>query len=305
MEAWDLTAASFWWAFTLFASGAQTLRNVMQRDLIGALGAVGAAQVRFLFGIPFAFVFLSGILITTGEPLPAMPGPVVVWAIIGALAQIAATALMLAAMRERSFVVVTAATKTEAAQVALFSLVFLSEKPTPVVLSSIGLATLGVWLLSAQGAAAAARQSPRGLALGIVSAAFFAVAAIGFRLSIRAVPTPSFLVSASAVLCLGLAIQTALCFVWLALFDRARIGAIFAAWRPSMFAGFMGALASQVWFIAFALSDAARVRTLALVEVLFAQAISLKLFRERPSGQELLGIALIVVAAAVLVSGAG
>ena len=299
-----MTAASLWWAFTLFASGAQTVRNVMQRDLIGALGAVGAAQVRFLFGVPFAFVFLAGMLIATGEPLPAVPGPVFVWALIGAISQIVATSLMLAAMRERSFVVVTAAMKTEAAQVALFSLAFLAEKPTPILLGAIGLATLGVWLLSGQGAAAA-RRSPRGLLLGLVSAAFFAVAAIGFRLSIRAVPTPSFLVAASTVLCLGLAMQTALCFVYLGLFDRARIGAILAAWRPSLFAGFIGALSSQVWFIAFALTDAARVRTLALVEVLFAQAVSLRLFRERPSGQELLGIALIVAAAAVLVSGAG
>ena len=38
-----------------------------------------------------------------------------------------------------------------------------------------------------------------------------------------------------------------------------------------MLAGFMGAFASQFWFLAFALTAAANVRTLALVEVLFAQ----------------------------------
>ena len=53
-----------------------------------------------------------------------------------------------------------------------------------------------------------------------------------------------------------------------------------AAWRPSVFAGFMGALASQFWFLAFALATAASVRTLALVEVLFAQAISHFVFRQ-------------------------
>ncbi len=50
--------------------------------------------------------------------------------------------------------------------------------------------------------------------------------------------------------------------------------AILRHWRPSLFAGFMGATASQFWFLAFALATAASVRTLALVEVLFAQAIS-------------------------------
>jgi len=91
--------------------------------------------------------------------------------------------------------------------------------------------------------------------------------------------------------------------VWLALFDRAGLRAILALWRTSLIAGFMGALASQLWFVAFALTDAARVRTLALVEVLFAQAPSLKLFRERPSAREWLGMALIVVAAAILIGG--
>ena len=67
----------------------------------------------------------------------------------------------------------------------------------------------------------------------------------------------------------------------------------------------MGALASQFWFIAFALTDAARVRTLALVEVPLAQAVSLKMFRERPSLREAIGIALIVVAAAILIGTSG
>ena len=120
-------AAAYWWAFTLAASLAQTLRNAMQRELIGALGAVGAAQVRFLFGAPFALLFVALVALVSGEALPTLNAPALGWTVLGALTQIVATALMLAAMRTRSFVVVVAATKTEAAQVALFALVFLGE----------------------------------------------------------------------------------------------------------------------------------------------------------------------------------
>ena len=60
-------ASGLWVAFTLFASAAQTLRNAMQRELIGALGAIGAAQVRFLFGLPFAVLFLFGVRLWTGS----------------------------------------------------------------------------------------------------------------------------------------------------------------------------------------------------------------------------------------------
>ena len=119
------------------------------------------------------------------------------------------------------------------------------------------------------------------------------------------VETPSRALAASMILVVGLAIQSATLALYLAVFDRAGARAILAAWRSSLFAGFMGALASQFWFIAFALTDAARVRTLALIEVPLAQLVSLKLFREPPSLRDGLGMTLIVAAAAILVWGGG
>ena len=53
-----------------------------------------------------------------------------------------------------------------------------------------------------------------------------------------------------------------------------------------MLAGFMGAFASQFWFLAFALTAAANVRTLALVEVLFAQAVAYYSFKQPLSARE-------------------
>ncbi|MGD0639808.1 MAG: DMT family transporter [Roseiarcus sp.] len=295
-------ASGLWAAFTLFASAAQTLRNAMQRELIGALGAIGAAQVRFLFGLPFAIGFLIGVRVWTGIALPALAPTTLAWTAFGALAQIVGTSLMLAAMRQRSFVVVVAYTKTEAAQVALFALLFLGETPTAKLIGAIALATAGVFLMSGRGAADGV-PSWRPVAMGLVSAAFFALAAIGFRGAVTTVATPSIAIAASTILVVGLAIQTAVLLAYLVLFDRTGLAAIFALWRASLFAGFMGALASQFWFLAFALTDAARVRTLALVEVPFAQVASLRLFREAPSPREWLGMALIVAAAAVLING--
>jgi drug/metabolite transporter (DMT)-like permease len=295
-------ASGLWVAFTLTASAAQTARNVMQRELTDALGALGASQVRFLFGLPFAIVFFVGLRIATGVAAPSIAPAAAGFIVMGALAQIGGTALMLAAMRERSFVVVVAFTKTEAAQVALYALLFLGETPTVKLVGAIALATVGVFLTAGSGAEAA-RAGWRPIAMGLASATFCAFAAVGFRGAVTRMETPSVAMAATTTLVAGLAVQTAVLLVWLALFDRAGLRAILALWRTSLIAGFMGALASQLWFVAFALTDAARVRTLALVEVLFAQAASLKLFRERPSGREWLGMTLIVAAAAVLIGG--
>jgi drug/metabolite transporter (DMT)-like permease len=70
--------------------------------------------------------------------------------------------------------------------------------------------------------------------------------------------------------------------------------AIMRAWKPSLFAGFMGAVASQFWFLAFALATAASVRTLALVEVLFAQMVARFAFGQKTTAREVAGMFLIV-----------
>jgi uncharacterized membrane protein len=80
------------------------------------------------------------------------------------------------------------------------------------------------------------------------------------------------------------------------------LAAIFRAWRPSLFAGFMGAFASQMWFLAFALETAAKVRTLALIEILFAQALSRNLFKQNVASRDAAGIGLIVVGVVLLLN---
>src|ERR1700693_3578874 len=126
-----MLASSWLWAvFTVVAAFSQTVRNATQRELTATLGTAGATHVRFLFGFPFALVFLMLVSIA-GDAACPRPGAVYwAWVLGGALTQIAATALMLAAMNDRSFLVVYAYIKTEPVQVALFGLVFLGDVVT-------------------------------------------------------------------------------------------------------------------------------------------------------------------------------
>ena len=286
-----------WAVFTIIAAAAQTVRNAAQRELTGRLGTVGATHVRFLFGCPFALIFLIALL-AAGGTLPRPTLSFWPWLFDGALAQIAATALMLAAMAERSFVVAIAYIKTEPVQVALFGLIFLGDPITPLVALAIAIATAGVIVMSLKGNVSGGGFRPT--LLGLSAGACFAMSAIGFRGAILSLHDPSFAMAATFTMAAGLLLQTLLLTVYLALRDRAVLTAIAAAWRPSVFAGFMGALASQFWFLAFALATAASVRTLALVEVLFAQAISHFVFRQPISRREYFGIAVIVIGVVLL-----
>ena len=289
-----------WIPFTLLAAAGQTARNAMQRGLTAALGTVGATHVRFLFGFPFAIVFLIVVVAATGLSLPAPPAVFWPWVLLGALAQIVATALMLATMNDRSFVVTIAYIKTEAIQAALFGLVFLHDPLTVGMAVAILIATAGVVIMSLKGKDAL-EGGYRPVALGLISAAAFAVSAVGYRGAILSLGLPSFVLAATFTLTLGLIFQAGLLTLYLVLRDRPVLTAIVKAWRPSLFAGFMGATASEFWFLAFALTSVANVRTLALVEVLFAQAISLFVFKQATTRRDALGIALIVVGCALLV----
>ena len=204
-------------------------------------------------------------------------------------------------MRERSFVVTTAYAKTEPVQVAIFGLAFLGDKVTPGQGLAILIATAGVLIVSWPRSNAEEAFSWKPAALGIGSGALFAIAAIGYRGGILALGAPNFVVGATTTLVLGLVIQTVILTAYLALADRKVLTAIFRAWRPSLFAGFMGATASQFWFLAFALTSVANVRTLALVEVLFAQAISYFVFKQATTRREAIGMSLIVAGCVLLI----
>jgi len=294
-----LDSSWLWALFTVVAAFSQTVRNAAQRQLTATLGTVGATHVRFLFGFPFGLVFLAGVLIGSGASLPRPGAAYWAWVLDGALAQIAATALMLAAMNQRSFVVTIAYIKTEPVQVALFGLVLLGDAVTPWLALAILVATAGVVLMSLKPGSAAGGLRPT--LSGLAAGAMFGLSAVGFRGAILNLALPSYLMAATFTLVIGLLLQSVLLTAYLWLRDPAVLTAIMRSWRPSLFAGFMGALASQFWFLAFALATAASVRTLALVEVLFAQAISRFVFKQKTTRREMVGIVLIVVGCTLLI----
>ena len=292
-----------WAVFTVIAAFMQTLRNAMQRELTGKLGTVGATHVRFLFGFPFALLSLLGLMAWTGVPLPRPGLSFWPWVIDGAGAQIAATATMLMAMNERSFVVTIAYIKTEPIQVAIFGLIFLGDAVTWPMMSAILVATAGVIVMSLKPGGMVGGIRPT--VIGLVSGGLFALSAIGYRGAILNLGLPNFVMAATFTLVVGLVMQAVTLSIYLCVREPAVMMAILRSWKPSLFAGLMGALASQFWFLAFAIATAASVRTLALIEVLFAQGVSRFMFGQRTTAREAAGMALVVAGVLLLIFAEG
>ncbi len=319
--------AWLWAACTVGATAVQTLRNAMQRSLTERLGTIGATNVRFLYGLPFALLFLAVVRAITGPAPVTLDGVFPGWLLLGAIGQTMGTALMLAAMRERSFVVAIAYVKTEPVQIALFGLLFLGEALRGSALGAVIVATGGVLLMSlparagasgaggagggGAGAGAGAGAAPGGptaaaslrpALLGIASGAAFALSAVGFRGAVQALGDAPFYLRATVTLVWSLAVQTALVSGYMALRDRAKLFEVFRAWRPSLVAGAAGAGASQLWLLAFALQTAAAVRTVGLIEILFSMIVSRRVFAQRMSARELIGVLMMVAGVVVLLA---
>ncbi len=300
-----------WIALTVWAGFAQTLRNAAQRSISGEAGTLGATLVRFLFGLPFALIYLGAILLIKDDGLPQINNAFLGWALEGALAQIVATALLLRVMAARNFAVGVAYSKTELIQVAVFAGVFLNDPTSAITIVAIAIATAGVLMLSPP--IASGRGRLRGMLdgwtsmaalLGVASGAGFALAAVGYRgaaLEVR--DEAGYTLAAAYTLVWAMTIQVIVLGGWLALRHRPALVAVFRLWRPSMAAGLMGALASIGWFTAFAIEPASHVRTLGLVELLFSLAAARRFFRETLAPIEVAGTVLLTVALVLIALG--
>lgn len=325
-----LSGSALWIAATIAATGAQTARNAMQGALVGAIGAAGATQVRFIYGFPFACLFLGLVVLATGETPPAPNLTFFLYALGGAVSQIFGTAMMLWAISQRSFATGIAYTKTEPVLVALFSVIVLGDHLGLMSWAGVLVASAGVLLMSLKpqrgtaarvlaGEAASGRtpavgwrapffgwraMSPnwRAPAAGVGSAALFALSSVWFRGAILALGDGGSVIRSSTALVTSLGLQCLILGLWLGLFDRPAFLGSVRVWRASLTAGLMGALASQCWFIGFSLTSAANVRTLALLEVVFAQIVSRRVFHETLTLREIAGAAMIVLGVAALLT---
>src|SRR5262245_8974331 len=107
-----------WIPFTVVAALSQTVRNALQRSLKGRLSTNGAAFTRFVFGLPFAVLYLAFLVAAGLGGLPRPGASFWIWLVAAGMTQIAATSLLIHVMTARNFATGVAYAKTEVAQAA-------------------------------------------------------------------------------------------------------------------------------------------------------------------------------------------
>jgi drug/metabolite transporter (DMT)-like permease len=240
-------------------------------------------------------------VLITGEALPHVTALALRWGALGAVCQIAATALMLLVMHRRAFGVAYAYIKTEPVIIALLGSLLLHDHLPPLGWLAVTIVTGGVLLASVKPGDFSGLLSEKGMiAAGVVSGGLFGLSAIAFRGAIAALPEGGFVIRSLTMLVVTLTIQAGLLGIWLALRDRPAFMGSLREWRQSIGAGFLGALASAFWLMGFALTAAVNVRTLALVEMPFAALLSGKLTGKSMARHEWVGLMLVMLGVGLL-----
>ncbi len=297
---------TLWIPITIAAAFLQNLRSAAQKHLKAQMGTTGATFVRFGFGMPFALLFLGVLSYTSGNALPSIHSTFLIWVVVGAFSQIGGTFLLIHLFSHRNFAVGTAYSRTEPAQAALFGLIFLGEKVSVGALTAIAISVFGVMLISVAHMPMNWRNMvgsifARNALIGLASGTLFGVAAVAYRAASLSVGGPNFIMQAAMTLAWTICLQTLVMGVWMVWKDRAEISRIARAWKVSLFTGFAGASASFGWFIAMTVQQAAVVKALGQIEMLFTFAATVFFFKEKINRLEIAGCVLIVAGIIALV----
>jgi drug/metabolite transporter (DMT)-like permease len=294
-----------WIPITIAAAFFQNLRSALQKHLKGRLTNTGATFSRFAYAAPLALLYVTALAALTGEDVPRPHATFVLYAVVGGLAQITATALLLYSFSFRNFAVGTTYSKTETVQTAIFGILILGDPlglgaALAIVISLLGVMTISVasTRMSLLGLLTSLAEKPA--LVGIASGAFFGISAISYRGASLSLGDQGFLIRAAYTLACVTAFQTLVMAIYMRLREPGQVSAVFRSWRVSAWAGVTGMIASAGWFTAMTIQNAAYVRALGQIELVFTFAASIFLFHERPNRTEVTGILLVIAGILIL-----
>ena len=297
-----------WVPVTLAAAFMQNLRSALQKHLKGSLSTSGATFCRFIYAVPLALAYVALLGEGFGFEWPDPNPRFALFAMVGGVTQITATALLVYLFSLRNFAVGTTYSKTETVQAAVFGLVILGEPISFAAALAIGISLVGVMLISVARSRLTLRNlflgwTGRAAFIGVLSGTFFGLSAVAYRAASLSLGGEGFLMQAAFTLACVVVFQTAVMAVWIRLREPGELSRVIGRWRVASLVGVSGMLGSAAWFTAMTLENAAYVRAVGQVELVFTLVASYFFFRERSTALELVGIVLIVGGIVILLLG--
>ncbi len=288
-----------WIPITIAAAFFQNLRSALQKHLKGELSNAGAAYSRFFYAWPFALLYTWGLNAIGGFELPQPNALFLFYCVLGGISQILFTVILLWLFSFRNFAVGTTFSKLELVMIAVLGAIILGDGLTVLAVVAVVLSALGVLVLSAGQSSltwGSLRENlfSKPTAIGLLSAATLGGSVVFFRGAALALGHPNVVMAAAYALAVSIVIQTVILGAYLVWREPGEIGRVLKNWRWAGAVSVAGILGSVCWFTAFTIQNAAYVRAVGQIELVFTFIASVLFFRESVSKLEMMGITLIV-----------
>lgn len=281
----------------------QAVRTAGQKQLSGKLNSMSTTAVRYVYALPFAWLYLVWMLSFKEIEAPKLNNEFLVYALIACVTQIIGTAFLVAAFRYKNFAVATSLAKTEAIQVAVVGALLFSAPLSFMGWLSVIIGVVGVFLVSKVKFdfrhVMAGSDATTGLAFGLGAGLGLAITTLLIRESSLALHT-DLMVSAAVTLVFMITVQTAISLVYVYFQDKSQLGLMLKHWRLCLFVGVTSVLGSIGWFTGASFQTAAYVKALGQVEFFITLALTYRLFKEKITSIEYFGMFLIISSVVIL-----
>ncbi len=294
------------WIFvTLLAASLQTMRFMVQKKLrMDTLSSGGATYARFVYAGPLIVAVALGYLSWTQAPMPHLTARFWILASLGGVTQILATMCLVSLFQLRNFTVGITFAKTEVLLTVLSGMIVLGETVTALAGLAIGVGVIGAILLSdipmSQGHFGK-RMLNRGTALGLGAGLLFSICSVAYRGATMEIASDAVLVRSLTTLMVVIFIQALLMTVFLRLREPGQITAVLQSWRTAIWVGALSLGGSIGWFTAFAMQNAAYVKAVGQIEIVFSIAITTLVFGETISRREIWGVGFLLISVVALI----
>jgi len=288
-----------WIYFTLLAAFMQAIRTAGQKQLTQHLNAMATTGVRYIYALPFAWLYLWWMLDYRALPMPELNSQFLQYALIACVSQIIGTVCLIAAFKYRNFAVATSLAKTEAIQVAVVGALLFSASLSYMGWFSVAIGVVGVLLVSKVKFRFQDVFKNPGAGFGLASGLGLAITTLLIRQSSLALNS-DLLLSAAVTLVFMITVQSLFSLIYLYVQDKSQLATMFSQWRLCLFVGITSVVGSIGWFTAASFQNAAYVKALGQVEFFITLFITYRFFKEKISAIEYLGMLLIIVSVLVL-----
>lgn len=288
-----------WILFTMLAVVMQSVRTAGQKKIAQSLSAEATTLVRFLYGLPFAWLYVLAVGYFSQIDIPSLNSKFALLVSGAAVAQIFATLFLVKALSIKNFAVGSALAKTEALIAALLGVWFFSEQLTLIVYVSVFVGVIGALVASNWQLNVRDLFENKSIHYGMAAGLGFALTSLWVREASLSLNAP-ILVSAAITLAVVISLQSVICFTWTAISDPKQFQLIANKSSACFFIGITSIVGSIGWFSAMSLQSVAVVKTLGQIEFILIFVISHFYFSERVNAKEAFGIDLIAISILML-----